>query len=85
MITNMGRPLEMVHIYPFSLNAHTGETSTETFWCTLTTFWLSKDIDAWTKAVMGKKKTESPSNMITLSLTVHKLWMGCFFALKLIA
>lgn len=37
---------------------------------------------AWKKAVMGKKSTERPTNILTLRPTVHRLWEACFFALK---
>lgn len=54
----------------------------ESFWQTLGVFWSEEKVDAWKRAVMGKKGTESPMNMLTLSPTVHQLWGACFFALK---
>ena len=54
----------------------------ESFWQTLGVFWSEEKVDAWKRAVMGKKGTESPMNMLTLSHTVHQLWGACFFALK---
>ena len=54
----------------------------EGFWQTLSVFWPEEKVDAWKRAVMGKKGTESPMNMLTLSPTVHRLWGACFFALK---
>lgn len=52
------------------------------FWSTLKNYWPERKIHSWKKAVLGKKGTESPHNMITLSPTVHKLWDGCYFAFK---
>lgn len=52
------------------------------FWSTLKNYWPEKQVDSWKRAVLGKKGTESPQNMITLSPTVHKLWSGCYFAFK---
>lgn len=45
-------------------------------------FWSKAQVKAWKKAAMGGKGTERPTNMLTLSPTVHRLWGGCFFALK---
>ena len=78
----MGGPYEVAHIYPFSLSPHTGQSTMMNFWQMLKIFWSKAQVKAWKKAAMGGKGTERPTNMLTLSPTVHRLWGGCFFALK---
>lgn len=82
MVTKMGAPYEVAHIYPFCLNQYTDKSAMVTFWEVLSSFWPIEQVTAWKSAVMGKKGTESPRNMLTLSPTVHRLWVACFFALK---
>ena len=80
-VTEAGEPLEVAHIYPYNLG-HGKESLQYHFWMRLCMFWPEERVNAWARAVYGPNGTETPTNFITLSSTVHKLWELSRFALK---
>ncbi|PKY06148.1 hypothetical protein P168DRAFT_288110 [Aspergillus campestris IBT 28561] len=82
VITKAGEPLEVAHIYPYSLGQREADPSQFMFWRTLGWFWTDEKIQAWKSAVLGPQGTETCSNMLCLGSNVHGLWGMARFSLK---
>ena len=80
-VTEAGEPLEVAHIYPYNLR-HGEESLQYHFWMRLQFIWSDERVSAWARAVYGLNGTETLTNLLTLSSTVHKLWELSRFALK---
>ena len=80
-VTEAGEPLEVAHIYPYNIR-HREESLQYHFWMRLQFFWSEERVNAWARAVYVPDGTETPTNLITLTSTVHKLWESSRFALK---
>ncbi|KAI9038072.1 uncharacterized protein KD926_011310 [Aspergillus affinis] len=76
-----GEPLEVAHIYPYSLGDRT-KLGPRIFWSTLKFFWSPAHIAAWEKELLGPKGTEVCPNLMTLVNMAHKLWEHARFALR---
>ncbi|KAL1965026.1 hypothetical protein VTN77DRAFT_6086 [Rasamsonia byssochlamydoides] len=75
----MGGPINVAHIYPFSMKDVTPKDS---FWWIMDLFWSKSRVEEWKKAIFTEQRTEVCQNLITLTSTVHVLWGAAFFALK---
>ncbi|KAE8421021.1 hypothetical protein BDV36DRAFT_248603 [Aspergillus pseudocaelatus] len=73
VITKMGEPIQICHIYPYPLGAK-AESERESFWSHLEIFWPPETIARWKKDIMGPDSTEVPQNLLCLSTIVHELW-----------
>ncbi|KAK6837264.1 hypothetical protein RU639_001357 [Aspergillus parasiticus] len=73
VLTKMGEPVHVCHIYPFALGSK-AESERVKFWALLETFWSSETIARWKKDIMGSDGTEVPQNLLCLSTMVHDLW-----------
>lgn len=80
-VTEDGEPFEVAHIYPYNLR-HREESLQYHFWMRLQFIWSDERVSAWARAVYGLNGTETLTNLLTLSSTVHKLWELSRFALK---
>ena len=60
---------EIAHICPF-LNQHTNQLAMVGFWKGMSIYWSKAKVKAWRKAVIWKKETERPMNML---MQMHQL------------
>ncbi|KAE8380422.1 hypothetical protein BDV26DRAFT_257341 [Aspergillus bertholletiae] len=81
IVTKMGEPIQVYHIYPFALGKK-AESQREDFWLLLSIFWSSKTIAKWKKELMGGENPEVPQNLLCLSSIVHDLWGSARLAFK---
>ncbi|KAL1884945.1 hypothetical protein Plec18167_001602 [Paecilomyces lecythidis] len=80
IITGYKEPIEIAHIYPFSLGQKS-KTERMRFWNTLSNFWTSEKIDSWKAEIMGPSGTEHCAHLMCLTNIAHKLWEKARFAL----
>ncbi|PWY64005.1 hypothetical protein BO83DRAFT_382289 [Aspergillus eucalypticola CBS 122712] len=73
VVTQMGEPVQICHIYPHSMGEKTGGERDE-FWMLLQAFWPVNKIEQWKNDIFGPKGTEMPQNLLCLSNIVHDLW-----------
>lgn len=85
MLTKAGEPIEVAHIFPFSMRYENGSLNVDrprrSFWATLRMFWAQERVDAWHNAIFPLG-TEVCQNLICLALHVHGYWERGYFALK---
>ncbi|KAL2870592.1 HNH endonuclease signature motif containing protein [Aspergillus lucknowensis] len=81
VLTKMGEPIEVCHIYPYSLGQKS-DTAQEQFWGILGTFWSETTIKDWQTHIFGDQGTEVCQNMLTLNVLAHQLWGKARFALE---
>lgn len=82
LITEAGMPLEVAHIYPYSMHKQEETTELRKFWDTLQFFWAKEKVDAWRNAISGLKGTETLINRLSLAPSAHRYWGNTMFALK---
>ncbi|KAI9368433.1 hypothetical protein BJX61DRAFT_537260 [Aspergillus egyptiacus] len=80
-ITKKDEPLEVAHIYPYSLMTRSG-SERDAFWSMLCNFWDADQIQRWKRVVLGPEGTEVLQNMLCLSHDCHGLWGMARFALQ---
>ena len=83
MLTQLGEPVEVAHIYPFSMRNLKAPASPDPYniWTVLLQFWSQDRIDAWYKAIFSKG-TEVVYNLISLNPLAHKYHERAYFALE---
>ena len=81
VVTKMGEPIQMCHIYPYALGKKP-ENEREEFWSLLETFWAPDKIEKWKSKVLGPRGTETVENYLCLSTIVHDLWGKARLALE---
>jgi hypothetical protein len=83
VLTKAGEPIEVAHIYPFSMRSeyNPASQSVPSFWNTLRLFWSEERVNAWYDAVFPRG-TEACHNLICLCPNAHKYWEKAHFALK---
>ncbi|PYI02620.1 hypothetical protein BO78DRAFT_287866, partial [Aspergillus sclerotiicarbonarius CBS 121057] len=79
LITHFREPIEIAHIYPFSLGSRT-TVEKSAFWGVLRNYWFKEMVNSWEAEVM--RTTEICSNLMSLVNIVHKLWEKARFALR---
>ncbi|THC98531.1 hypothetical protein EYZ11_001961 [Aspergillus tanneri] len=82
VVTKAGEPLEIAHIYSYSMGRRKNSQAQVDFWNTLKCFWSQEQVAAWEVAVLGPEGTETVKNLICLSSHVHALWAKARFAFK---
>ena len=78
----MGEPVEVAHIYPWSLGQRDKSVNQVEFWKNLELFWSAAKVAEWTAALLGPFGTETCQNLLCLSDSVHTLWAKTRFALQ---
>ncbi|KIW25570.1 uncharacterized protein PV07_08736 [Cladophialophora immunda] len=84
VLTKAGDPIEVAHIYPFSLQIElrpASQQSGTSFWTMLRMFWSDERVDAWFNALFPHG-TETCQNLIGLCPNAHAYWGKAYFALK---
>lgn len=83
MLTKAGEPIEVAHIYPFSMRfeRNPASRSTPSFWNTLRMFWSEERVNEWYAAIFPRG-TEACHNLMCLAPHAHKYWEKAHFALK---
>lgn len=79
VLTRPGEPLEVAHIYPYSMNTVPQDGD---FWISLDTFFINERISRWKSAVFTEQSTEVVPNLMALSPSAHAYWGKALFALK---
>ncbi|KAH8812328.1 hypothetical protein F5884DRAFT_750637 [Xylogone sp. PMI_703] len=79
LLTLAGCPLEVAHIYPFSMYEYSEH---DIFWATLQYFWSTERIARWKKALFTEARTEVCENLMTMCPNAHAYWGKSYFALK---
>ncbi|KAL5354928.1 hypothetical protein BJX96DRAFT_186 [Aspergillus floccosus] len=82
VVSHAGEPLEVAHIFPFSLGNRVETKEYREFWRYLSLFWTDQKVEAWKTAVLGPQGTETPANRLTMRCDIHKLWGTARFAFK---
>ena len=80
MITKAGEPVDIAHIYPFSMRNLKESSSIDSIWAALRTFWSQERVDAWYNAVFSSD-TEVV-NLMCLDPSAHKYHERAYFALE---
>ncbi|KAL7650943.1 hypothetical protein ACMYSQ_010699 [Aspergillus niger] len=80
LITRAGVPVEIAHIFPYSLAQPNSAETLKDVWDTARFFWSIEKVSKWEEAVSGPNGTESCSNL--MALCVHGLGKRACFALK---
>ncbi|KAE8140859.1 hypothetical protein BDV38DRAFT_10807 [Aspergillus pseudotamarii] len=81
ILTKKDEPLEIAHIYPFSM-AGRPRTEQQAFWDGLTTWWTEEEVAEWEKELTGPEGTEVIQNELCLSCDSHALWGKARFVLQ---
>ncbi|OGM49474.1 hypothetical protein ABOM_001691 [Aspergillus bombycis] len=81
VITKMGKPVHICHIYRLSLGNET-ESARPIFWSLLQTFWDPETIASWKRDIMGLEGTEVTQNLLCLSTMMHDLWNSARLAFE---
>jgi HNH endonuclease len=81
VLTKAGEPIEVAHIYPFSMRYEDNTTRGISFWDTLRMFWSKERVDAWYNAIFPTG-TEVCQNLICLAPHAHAYWERAYFVLK---
>jgi hypothetical protein len=83
VLTQLGEPVEVAHIYPFSMRNLKAPASPDPYniWTVLLQFWSQDRVDAWYKAIFSKG-IEAVYNLISLNPLAHKYHERAYFALE---
>jgi len=83
VLTRAADPVEVAHIYPFSMRNLKESSSTDpsSIWNVLRVFWSQERVNAWYNAVFSSG-TEVVSNLMCLAPSVHKYHERAYFALE---
>ncbi|OXV09060.1 hypothetical protein Egran_03180, partial [Elaphomyces granulatus] len=82
VVTFAGEPIEVAHIYPFSMAGVEEEPRNRySFWTILRVFWRQERVDRWYQAVFPRG-TEIVDNLMCLAPSVHKYHERVQFALQ---
>ncbi|KAL3491407.1 hypothetical protein BJX62DRAFT_237174 [Aspergillus germanicus] len=81
LISNASEPVEVCHVFPYTMGKPTGDAKT-LFWGILSTFWTTAKVDKWKAQVFGEQRTEIVENLITLCANAHRLWNRARFAFQ---
>ena len=83
MLTKVAEPVDVAHIYPFSMRNLKQPTSPDPYsiWTVLLQFWSQDRIDAWYKAIFSSG-TEVVYNLMCLGPPAHKYHERAYFALE---
>ncbi|KAJ9295611.1 hypothetical protein DTO217A2_9015 [Paecilomyces variotii] len=79
ILTHAGEPVEVAHIYPYSMSSVPQDGQ---FWRSLQTFWTTEQISRWKSVIFSDQSTEVVPNLISLSPSAHAYWGKALFALK---
>ncbi|GKZ72486.1 hypothetical protein AnigIFM60653_003786 [Aspergillus niger] len=82
LITRAGVPVEIAHIFPYSLAQPNSAETLKDVWDTARFFWSIEKVSKWEEAVSGPNGTECCSNLMALWSSVRGLWERACFALK---
>jgi hypothetical protein len=83
VLTKIAEPVDVAHIYPFSMRNLKAPTSPDplSLWSVLLQFWSQDRVDAWYKAIFSSG-TEVIYNLMCLTPTAHKFHEKAYFALE---
>jgi hypothetical protein len=83
VLTKVAEPVDVAHIYPFSMRNHKAYPSSDPYsiWVILTQFWSQDRVDAWYKAIFSSG-TEVVYNLMCLDPSAHKYHEKAYFALE---
>jgi hypothetical protein len=82
VVTFAGEPIEVAHIYPFSMAGVEEEPRNRySFWTILRVFWRQERVDRWYQAIFPRG-TEVVDNLMCLAPSVHKYHERVQFALQ---
>ena len=81
-ITRANEPVQVAHLYPFSLRNENCFTAWEFMWNFLEYFWEEEKVKTWFEAIFENGGTEVVSNMLCLARQVHAYHERALFALQ---
>ncbi|GAD92980.1 predicted protein [Paecilomyces variotii No. 5] len=85
VLTHAGEPLEVAHIYPYSMNSPYPMNTLhrdQYFWFPLGMFWTEEQISRWKSAISTEQSTEVLPNLMSLCPNAHAYWDKTLLALK---
>jgi hypothetical protein len=81
MLTKVAEPVDVAHIYPFSMRNFKASPDLLSFWAVLRQFWSQDRVDAWYNAIFSEG-TEVVYNLMCFGPHVHKYHERAYFALE---
>jgi hypothetical protein len=81
VLTQVAEPVDVAHIFPFSMRNLKASSDPYSIWAVLRQFWSQDRVDAWYKAIFSSG-TEVVYNLMCLGPHVHKYHEKAYFALK---
>jgi HNH endonuclease len=83
VLTENSEPVDVAHIYPFSMHNLRAPTSMDpnNIWTVLGLFWSQSRVNAWYEAIFSNG-TEVVYNLMCLAPSVHKYHENAYFVLK---
>ncbi|EFR04935.1 hypothetical protein MGYG_09180 [Nannizzia gypsea CBS 118893] len=81
VITKAFNPIDVAHIYPYSMHNTTQRTTIDGFWRLLSFFWTEERVNSWFDSVFPRE-TEVVENLLCLAPQMHRYHGAALFALK---
>jgi hypothetical protein len=83
VLTQLGEPVEVAYIYPFSMRNLRAPTSLDpsNIWSVLLQFWSQDRVDAWYNVIFSSG-TEVVYNLMCLNPLAYKYYERAYFALE---
>ncbi|EZF68489.1 hypothetical protein H105_09006 [Trichophyton soudanense CBS 452.61] len=80
-ITKAYHPIDVAHIYPYSMRNTTERGPGHNFWNLLSYFWTEEHVNSWYESVFPRG-TEVVENLLCLAPQMHRYHGSSLFALK---
>ena len=81
VLTKMGEPIDVAHLYPYSMRNDRPSADPSNIWRMMRVFWSDSRVQAWEDAIFPNG-TEVVQNLVCLAPNYHKYHGAARFALK---